>query len=41
VFIFAGRAAILGDVDGFGNVVRCVSRPALAEYRLIREAINK
>ena len=31
-FVFAGRAAILGDVGHFGNGVRCVIRPALAEY---------
>ena len=41
VSVCAGRAAILGDVVSFGNVVRCLSRSALAEYRLIREAINK
>ncbi len=39
--LIRGRAAILGDVVSFGNVVRCLSRPALAEYRVIREAINK
>ncbi len=41
MFVFAGRAVILWDVVSFGNVVRCVRKPALAEYRLVREAINK